>query len=160
MLLVLRGYLCVFGVSFLGHLNGLLLGNICAVYVCQHGFSPFLCKLPQNGFQHPCQSNNSACLPVNLGLEVVQLGVPIDNVWLPKVHNKECLHLVLLSLVDLKLNKLLNDSSFVFHPIHIIDLLWSWEKHCLDLEFLHKSLIYEVFHCSTVNKSFLFSCSM
>jgi hypothetical protein len=54
----------------------------------------------------------------------------------------------------------LNDPSFVFRPIHIVDLSWVWEEHCLDFEGLGKLPIDEVFCGSTVNESFLFGHSV
>jgi hypothetical protein len=82
---------------------------------------------------------------------MIQPWVAKDNAWLSQVSNKEHLDSVPFSLVDSQFDVLLNDSSLVFHPIHIIDFSWAWEKHCLDLEFFGESPVNEIFGSSTVN---------
>jgi hypothetical protein len=91
---------------------------------------------------------------------VVQPGVSENDVGVSKVGDKEHLDSFFITLSNAQFDVPLNNSSFVFHPIHIVDFLWSWEEHCLDLESLGKSPIDEVFCHSAVDESFLFSCSM
>jgi hypothetical protein len=95
-----------------------------------------------------------------LGLKVVQPGVSENDAGVSKVGDKERLDSFLVALSNAQFDMPLNDSSSVFHPIHIVDFSWSWEEHCLDLESLGKSPIDEVFCSSAVDESFLFSRSM
>jgi hypothetical protein len=50
---------------------------------------------------------------------------------------------------------LLNNSSLVFHPVHIINLSWVQEERRLDLEGFGKSPVDEVFGSSAINESLL-----
>jgi hypothetical protein len=90
---------------------------------------------------------------------VVQPGVSKNDAGVSKVGDKERLDSFFISLLDAQFDVPLNNSSFVFRPIHIVDFSWSWEERCLDLESFGKSPIDEVFCSSTVDESFLFSCS-
>jgi hypothetical protein len=151
MSLVLCGHFCILGVVFLSCLNGPFLGDIGSVYLCGNCLSPSACKLPENGLKCPRGPFDCALSPVDLRLEVVQPGIPKDNAWVPKVGDIECLDFVPLSLVNTQLYMLLNDSSFVFHPIHIVDLLGVWEECCLDFECLCKLPVNKVFSSSAVH---------
>jgi hypothetical protein len=90
---------------------------------------------------------------------MVQPGVTKDDTWVSKVSDKKRLDLFLVALLYLQFNMLLNDSSFVFCPVHVINLSWLREERCLDFEGFGKSPVNEVFSGSTVYKSFLFGHS-
>jgi hypothetical protein len=54
---------------------------------------------------------------------------------------------------------LLNDSSLVFRPVHIIDFSWAREERCLDFEGFGESPVNEIFGGPAVYKGFLFGRS-
>jgi hypothetical protein len=89
---------------------------------------------------------------------MVQPGVSEDDTWVSKVGDKERLDPFLIALSYSQFNMPFNHSSFVFHPIHVVNFSWLWEERCLDFESFGKSPIDEVFCCSAVDESFLFSC--
>jgi hypothetical protein len=76
-----------------------------------------------------------------------------------KIGDKKCLDPLLISLSYSQFDMPLNDSSLVFHPVHVIDLSWAQEEHCLDFEGFGKSPVDEVFGSSAVNESLFLSRS-
>jgi hypothetical protein len=90
---------------------------------------------------------------------MIQPGVAKDDPWVSKVGDKKCLDLLFVALSYSQFDVSLNDSSFVFRPVHVINFPWPWEERCLDFEGLGKVPVNEVFSGSAVYESLLFSRS-
>jgi hypothetical protein len=90
---------------------------------------------------------------------MVQPGVSKNDTWVSEIGDKKRLDPFFVSLSYTELNVPLNNSSLVFHPVHIVNLSWPWEERCLDLEGFGETPVNEVFGSSAVNESFLFGCS-
>jgi hypothetical protein len=87
---------------------------------------------------------------------MVQPGVTEDDSRVSEVGDEKHLNLFFVALSYSQFDVPLNDSSFVFHPVHVIDLSWSREEHCLDFEGFGKLPVNEVFSGSAIYESFLF----
>jgi hypothetical protein len=91
---------------------------------------------------------------------MVQPGVTKDDSWVSQVGDKKCLDLFLVALLHSQFHMSLNDSSFVFCPVHVINFSWPREERCLDFEGFGQSPVNEVFGGSAVYESFLFGRPM
>jgi hypothetical protein len=91
---------------------------------------------------------------------MVQPGVTEDNSQISKVGDKKRLDLFSVALLYPQFNVSLDDSSFVFRPVHVIDFSWLREERCLDFESFGKSPVDEVFGGPAVYEGLLFSRSV